>query len=67
VRASDFTWRSVCAHIHYFLVLFCIVLQVHALENVVNEIKNSGNKFFKARNFVRANAKYRKALRYIEW
>ncbi|GFG36948.1 hypothetical protein Cfor_12480 [Coptotermes formosanus] len=41
--------------------------EVHALENVVNEIKNSGNKFFKARNFVRANAKYRKALRYIEW
>jgi peptidyl-prolyl isomerase D len=42
-------------------------LQIQALEDVINKIKNSGNYYFKARNFVRANAKYRKALRYIEW
>jgi len=42
-------------------------LQIQALEDVVNKIKNSGNYYFKNGNFVRANAKYRKALRYIEW
>lgn len=42
-------------------------LEIHALEDVVNKIKNSGNYFFKAGNYARANTKYRKALRYIEW
>ena len=42
-------------------------LEIRELEDVVNKIKNSGNYFFKAKNYVRANAKYRKALRYIEW
>lgn len=42
-------------------------LEIRELEDVINKIKNSGNHFFKAKNYVRANAKYRKALRYIEW
>jgi len=42
-------------------------LQIQALEDAVNKIKNSGNYYFRAGNYVRANLKYRKALRYIEW
>lgn len=42
-------------------------LESHAFETVVTEIKQSGNYFYKAKDYVRADRKYKKALRYIEW
>ncbi|XP_021918467.1 uncharacterized protein LOC110829236 isoform X2 [Zootermopsis nevadensis] len=42
-------------------------LEIDSLETVITKIKNSGNYFFKVKEFVCAGCKYQKALRYIEW
>lgn len=42
-------------------------MQSRAFETVITEIKQSGNYFYKAKDYVHADRKYKKALRYIEW
>lgn len=37
------------------------------LEDVITEIKNAGNYFYELNQFVEADHKYRKALRYVNW
>ena len=51
------------SEIHFF----CVIFQVESLDNVISEIKTSGNHFYGAKEYTKADRKYRKALRYIEW
>lgn len=37
------------------------------MEDVITKIKDSGNSYFTKQNYVDANRKYRKALRYYDW
>lgn len=37
------------------------------MEGVIKKIKDSGNHYFVKENFVDANRKYKKALRYYNW
>ncbi|KYN34857.1 Peptidyl-prolyl cis-trans isomerase D [Trachymyrmex septentrionalis] len=37
------------------------------MEDVIRKIKESGNSYFTKQNYVDANRKYRKALRYYDW
>lgn len=37
------------------------------MEEVINNIKESGNYYFRKNNFTDSDRKYRKALRYIDW
>ncbi|BES90588.1 Cyclophilin type peptidyl-prolyl cis-trans isomerase/CLD [Nesidiocoris tenuis] len=42
-------------------------LECQDISSVVNTIKSSGNHYFSNANYSSANAKYKKALRYLEW
>lgn len=37
------------------------------MENVIEKIKESGNFYFRKRNYTDSDRKYKKALRYIDW
>ncbi|KAJ9589004.1 hypothetical protein L9F63_017699, partial [Diploptera punctata] len=42
-------------------------LEVEAFQNIISDIKNSGNHFYNTKDYEQADRKYKKAQRYIEW
>lgn len=47
------------------LPLFFALFQFPEIYRIAEGIKTSGNKFFKSEQYVKANFKYKKALRYL--
>ncbi|CAG2060708.1 unnamed protein product [Timema podura] len=53
---------------HVVLVNGCVKVDlVEGVEEVVTNIKDSGNYYFSIKNYTDANRKYKKAIRYIDW